>query len=417
MVRLFALLCSLAYFGPMALPVYAQSPGAASDVPVTVDSLTIRGLRRSTDPVITDLLGLSTGDRMTSDDIGLARRRLGDLPTAGAPTLAVVPLTGGTALLTIDADERRVLPNGLIGWVAVAGRAVIVREIRVDMAGLLKQGDLWRPAYRWPGKRPRVGVSVTLPAPGWIPGVLGVDAMWERQTYARTDPDVSLLEERRRLGATLGDWATSSLRWRVGAFADRFDRRNYVAMEGETVARLWADHIKATARVSWWTGADNAPAFTTTHLQGGWRSTTASDRSRWMAVAGISMTSRDAPLAVWPGGDSGFGRGVPLRAHPLVVKDVVTGEVFGRRVGFASVEREQPVWRHENYGAAAVVAFVDLARAWERLDQTTPSRLHADVGGGVRLTARGQDGVLRLDLAVGTRDGRMRASAGYIAGW
>jgi outer membrane translocation and assembly module TamA len=119
---------------------------------------------------------------------------------------------------------------------------------------------------------------------------------------------------------------------------------------------------------------------------------------------------------VWPGASSQRERGILLRAHPLLGGNVVTSEVFGRQVAFGSVQYERPV-RRSPYGSLAIAGFLDASRAWRRPDDAAASLLHVDVGGGVRINTPAAEGKVRLDLAVGLRDGRTRLSAGYVTRW
>ena len=398
--------------------VDAQGP-AAPPAPDRLDSITISGLRRSTDPVVVGLLDLEPGDRLSLASLARARRRLSELPTGGTPSLDV-QTAGHTRALAVHADERRLLPNGLMGWTTVAVRSVVTREVRLDVASPFRQGELFQPAYRWASKRPRVALGVSLPAPGALPGVLRVEGGWERQTYAASStPQSERLEERRRIGVSLSDWSAGWLRWEGGAFADRFDARDYVSLEGGLGARLAADHVALSTGLSHWrpsaSSAAGGAAFTTLALTAAWRSTVDASLTGWTLRAGGRVSSSAAPLAVWPGASSGVGRGILLRAHPLLRDDVVTSEVFGRHLAFANVERVQPL-RHTRYGEIGAAVFLDAARAWRRLYTSAPSRLHADLGAGLRLKVQTADS-LRLDLGVGLRDGRVRLSAGYVTDW
>jgi hypothetical protein len=225
------------------------------------------------------------------------------------------------------------------------------------------------------------------------------------------------VQERRRFGASLGDWATAWLRWQVGAFSDRFDASNHLAISADVGTRLFADHMWTSLSAARWTPTNLAGSpFAVVQFTSAWRSTTRSDRNRWTVRAGATHVTTASPLAVWPGASSGAGRGILLRAHPLLDEDIVTGEVFGRQIGFANIEHQKPVFSRP-YAAVAVAGFVDLAQAWHRLDRRDPSRLHVDIGAGVRVVPAGSTSTIRLDLGVGVRDGRVRASIGYLAGW
>jgi hypothetical protein len=131
-----------------------------------------------------------------------------------------------------------------------------------------------------------------------------------------------------------------------------------------------------------------------------------------MGGAGYLAATPTAPASIWPGADTGHARPVLLRAHPLLDDGVIEGGVFGRRVGFASVEAQRwlkPI-AHGLVRIAPAV-FVDSARAARGLP-ATDQRLHVDAGAGLRLSLAG-GGVLRVDLARGLRDGRTALSVGW----
>src|SRR3954454_11641829 len=131
-----------------------------------------------------------------------------------------------------------------------------------------------------------------------------------------------------------------------------------------------------------------------------------------IGVAGAQFASTSAPSFIWPGADTGHARDVLLRAHPLLDDGVIEGGVFGRRIGFGSVEAQRwlpPVWHGLLRIAPAV--FLDTARASRGL-ATTDERMQYDLGAGLRLAIPGS-GVLRVDLAHGLRDGRTALSVGW----
>ena len=129
----------------------------------------------------------------------------------------------------------------------------------------------------------------------------------------------------------------------------------------------------------------------------------------------MASASVAAPLAVWPGASTGLGRGALLRAHPILSRGILTGDVFGRRLAFATVEHERPVWS-SRYGIVRIAGFVDSARAWQRRE-VAPSPVHVDIGTGVRFGKAGPGGAVRLDVAYGLRDRAVALSAGYVSSW
>src|SRR5690606_41259763 len=113
---------------------------------------------------------------------------------------------------------------------------------------------------------------------------------------------------------------------------------------------------------------------------------------------------------------SRLDRAALLRGRRLVVSDGATGGGLGRRLTYLSVERHDPLVS-ASLGRLALATFVDAAQARQRLTLPGPSEVHVDVGAGLRAAQAGDDTVIRLDLAVGLRDGRMRVSAGSVTRW
>jgi outer membrane translocation and assembly module TamA len=121
-------------------------------------------------------------------------------------------------------------------------------------------------------------------------------------------------------------------------------------------------------------------------------------------------------MALWPGASAGRGRGVLLRAHPLHSHGIVTSEVFGRRIAYASVERQHIV-KTLRMATIGVAGFVDAAQVWRRGAGLESSPLHVDIGGGLRINAPKTGGMVRVDLGYGLRDGDVQLSAGWMGSW
>jgi hypothetical protein len=133
--------------------------------------------------------------------------------------------------------------------------------------------------------------------------------------------------------------------------------------------------------------------------------------------SGVAIASSGAPLALWPGAGTGEARSARLRAHPLLTDDVLSGEVFGRRLWHGTVESVHPVFVHA-LADVAVIGFTDAARGWHsRAELAAPSRFHVDVGIGARIGTPGMRGHLDVSVADGTRDGRVAVSAGVRTPW
>lgn len=397
---------------PPATPVATATAG-----PI-VASISVEGLRRTPQGVLLTLTGVRTGQALSSGDLLHAVRRIEEFPTSTQSLLGSTPTAGGGTALTAQVHERTLLPTGWIDLSSVLAHALITRTIRVNISAPFSHGDLWQPALRWPRARRLVGLDVSVPVPGGVTGLIRLETFRERQTYARaSEPSGQSEEVRQRFGASYGDWVNGYLRLEGGAFADHLDGEQYLALKAVATTRLWRDHIATHVRIDrWFPPGTDRPGHYTFDAAVDWRSTTADDQPQWKLRTGAAMASSDAPLALWPGAGSSLDRTALLRARPLIQRHIVTGEMFGRRLAFASLERQHPVWRSAR-GAAALAAFVDAGRAWDRLDDAPDSPLEVDAGVGARVGRPGDVNQVRLDVGVGLRDGRVRASIGYVTAW
>jgi hypothetical protein len=253
------------------------------------------------------------------------------------------------------------------------------------------------------------------PAPGRLPGILRVQTFAERQTYRYSAlGDGDFREQRQRIGAELSDWIVSWLRWGGGVAFDRIGSRPYLALEGSLNARALGDRVALILTAGRWSGSGDGTSFTSSEFVATARSTTKPDAPVLSGLAGVATAADGAPLAIWHGASSGEGRNTLLRAHGLRRRSVITGDVFGRRLVFATAEYEYPF--HTRVGPVGIAAFLDAARASRRLDPNTSSPLHVDVGTGIRFSTSGT-GKVRLDIGYGLRDGRVELSAGYMVPW
>ena len=316
-------------------------------------------------------------------------------------------------------SERSVVPHGAIGWAAVGVNTAFRKELRLPVSGLFRQGERLDFRYRWRPNRPRVLIGLTAPAPGWLPGILGIEGLWERQTYPPFLQPVR--EERRRVGVYLSDWLTHRVRWTAGGAADEFEGQRFFAAHGQLDTRWLNDHIATLVSAAYWTPTGTAGStsrdqgFASGQAQIAWRSTRNAS-PEWLARTGVTVVGQPAPLALWPAAGSGESRGPLLRAHELHSDGIVVSEVFGRQLAFASLEYQHPVYSRK-VATVAVAGFVDAARAWQRQFTPDPSPFHVDIGGGLRISAIGYEEQLRIDFGYGLRDGRRTISAGYVVPW
>lgn len=382
----------------------------------TMGTLTASGLRRLPSQLVAEMAALRPRAVLDADAFRRAMHRLDELPTTARTHLTFDAPGQGPSDVRAGILERKLLPAGIIGISGVALRAAVVHELRVDIAGAARRGEVLSPSYRWSARRPRVGLAFSAPLTGPVPGIATVGASWERQTYGEpATPGLTREETRRRAEGGFSAWSAGWFRWEAGAALDRIATRSYGALRAGATTRWFADRVSATLAAERWLAAAPSPGFATIDATGSWRSTTHADVAAWTAVAGLSVASAGAPLAVWPGASSALGRGVLLRAHPLLDHDVVTGAVFGRRLAHASAEFTHPL-RSTPLGQVSVAGFADAARAWRGMPGARTSPTELDLGVGLRLHATAGE-QLRIDLAVGARDGRVALSAGYVTPW
>jgi hypothetical protein len=101
---------------------------------------------------------------------------------------------------------------------------------------------------------------------------------------------------------------------------------------------------------------------------------------------------------------------VPLRAHPVVEDGDLRLDQMGRDIAHVSGEAQQwwNVAAPLRFGAAL---FADAAHVASRFEPGARSDL--DVGFGARVAVPGLQGVFRIDLAKGLRDGATVVSFVY----
>jgi len=378
-----------------------------------IDLLQVKGLDRTRQPVVSGLIDLHPRELLTPARLGRAARRLRELPSAAQTRLSYQPLAGGLAQLDAVVVERPVIARGVVPIAATAVKALLHRELQLDVASPTGSGELLTVAWRWWQSRPRVAVALAVPAVSWLPGVTTIEGSWERPTYATSE--ISRIEHRHG-GVTVADWATSTIRWKTGVALDRWAQDSHVAANAALDVRLSDDRVSIGVDAAAWTPMGSTARFGRAALSSAWRSTRQVDRASWTITAGFEAASLAAPFDLWPGAGTGHARAPLLRAHPLLDEGVVSGAVFGRRLAHGTVEYHHPL-RTFIGGALGLAAFADTATAWRRLRDDDRSPIHTDVGAGIRVALPGTAGTLRADLARGLRDRRVVFSAGWTAPW
>ncbi len=380
-----------------------------------VSTVEVHGARNTNNAVVADTIGIRSGELLTSDRFIRAIRRLDQLPVSLDSRLKYGPLDDGKARVDIYLDEKDVVPAGPLPIATIGVGGLAFQALQFEVAGPTGHGEAFVTSWGWEKNWRHLSERFDMPAPGALPGVLSVTAFWERQVFAPS-PDMRSTADRRHIGLGLANWATSWLWWRAGAALDRFDGRNYGAIQGGLEGRFIRDHVALNVGGTTWLASPTRPAFSAGTAWLSTRSTTRVDMPVWLTVFGTAVAGHDAPFQLWAGAGSSESSAAFLRAHALIRQGMVRGEVFGRRLEFGSVEYNRPIWQLPA-GPVAVAGFVDAARASQRAGDLPATPLLIDIGIGLRLRPPAVGGVLRLDVARGIRDGHMRVSIGLLQKW
>jgi hypothetical protein len=367
-----------------------------------LDTVQIDGLKRTRVPVVLKASGLGPGTVVTNAGLTRARKRLADVPALSAVGVEYVPLRGGSAEVRAHVIEEPLWPTSVPALASLGGRAIFARELHVPLVSPSGGGELVAATWRfWPG-RPRVALEVNAPAP-WG-GKWGALAAWERQPF---DTTVVPTIERLTARATWSDWVLPALRIGVRSGADRWTTRAAAqGMAGATaLATTGGQRLGAQLDLDSWFGPS---AFTMAQLVVRARSSTTLRGFLLTGAAGTGWAGLTTSPDLWFGGDTGNARPIFLRAHRLVEDGRIVTDRIGRTIVHGGVEAQY--WRSLSRFQVAPAVFVDAVHLDRRAVPGT--RDDMDIGAGVRLAGFGS-GVLRLDVARGLRDGRMRVSAGF----
>lgn len=402
-----------------------------------IEALEIEGLRRTRYAEGARLLGLTEGEILTPGDLLRSRRRLDLLPAAAGTAVRVRPLESGGVRVQAAVAERSVVPTSPFALVGEGLRAGVRREARLQAATLLGRGELWTAAGRWWDGHPAAALVLEIPAPAGVPGVVRLEASWERRSYGFApdggDPSASSVpadtveEERRRLAVGFQTWAAPTLRLSGAAGAEGWTGRGaHLLLAAGAEHRSAGDRFALGAGASAWIPTGGSTAFGALTARAGGRSAVVPDPWLLSAHLGVRLATAGAPLGLWAGaGAEPVAYGL-LRGHALLQDGVVRGPIFGRTLVHGGVEARRALGRPGPLALEAAL-FVDWAVAWhgppraglEAGDgpELAAGAVHADPGTGLRLGLPGAPGLLHLDVARDLRGGRWRGSAGWRVPW
>jgi hypothetical protein len=374
-----------------------------------IDSIVIDGLTRTRYSLVARFARLEPNTLLTARAYRLAERRLRELPDQLAVRVGYTPEPDGYATVRVALAERAARPP----WLTVGANAAIGRELRASLPGWSGQGEVWSGAWRlWP-RRPRVALDFTAPGVGFLRGVSRVSGAWERQTY-HAGSGQPILETRAGGAFATADWLAPDFRYELAAGIDSWnDTRRTGSVRAALQRRFVGDRLAVEASGEYFAPISQGPRFSRGSVSGAFRTSRRDAGLVHTVRGGFDRASTHAPLALWSGAGDGMARPHLLRAHPLLVDDVVSGPAFGRSLLYVSAESTR--WlASPRLIRLGLAAFADAAEASHRLDEG--SAAHVDAGAGVRLRLPGAgNGMVRADYAVGLRDGRQRVSIGLIS--
>jgi peptidase C39-like protein len=370
-----------------------------------IDLVRLQGLSRTPHRAIERLIALHPGAPLSRSDLVRADRRLTLLPAREASRVSYVALPGNLAEVRGAVVERPLYPSR-VEWIATGARLGIDRELSLSFANVASAGDRLTAAWRFWEGRPGAGLRFGFPS-ARAGGIVSLSLDWQKEHYAMASPtDV------RQALVGWENWVSARLRLSGGAgFARRAEGGRAAVLQGGVEFRPLRDGFAIELASVAGVGSSEPFAGTTARLR--WRQPLgAFDLLGDHALAHVSI---DAPLDQWGGAGTGIARPSLLRAHPLLRGGRIEGPVFGRTLAQTSVELQRDVARRA-FARLAIASFIDVARAWQRLDHSS-SALHVDAGVGLRIRLAPGQPAIRIDLAKGLRDGGTALSAGWQVGW
>jgi hypothetical protein len=333
---------------------------------------------------------------LTSDRLNRAARRVAALPAVQLSRVDYSPRENGDATVNVAVVERPMVPVSPAELAAIAVYALTQREAQINVSSPSGNGELWTASARWWAGRPRVQVAMAVPKLAHWTGVWRIAGGWERQTYRHSATTIE--SDRRYASVSFGDWASSRVRWHLGAAIDRWnDGATETSILGEVERRAAGDHVSLTVT------SRAAARFGAATVSARWRSSLDA-MTGWHATGVLAAVTRSAPLDLWSGGDTGVVRPTLLRAHPLLDDGAIRASELQRVLPNASLEYQRRV-------ATRPV----LQLGWAAFVDATDR--HVDTGLGLRFKLPASPGVLRIDIARGIRDGATALSASWQSAW
>jgi hypothetical protein len=383
-----------------------------------LDRVQIEGLGRTRQDIATAVMGLRPGGPLTPQSVGLAERRLEQLPTAAGGRLTYRPRAGGRADIVAAVGEGGLIEPTIVLVLRLGAEFVGKREGRLRINSPTGRGEALELGGRFESHRPAAWVSLESPRLAGLPGVVSLSGLWDRQTYrlAGSAGDARTVETRRLGALDWSHWLTSSQRLEVGFGLERFDGQgSHISMRGAADRRLFADRAALVAHGGSWMGMGGARGFAEFGLTTAFRNGTRPRRWAFAVRFDGRRATGMAPMAVWPSAGTGASRAFLLRGSPLVTDGIVAGEAFGRGLLHATAEAEIQV-ADRTLVRLGIAAFADWAKPWDTSRGPGPGRSVFAIGAGLRIHAPGST-AFRLDVAKRPGTQGVVVSAGVVPPW
>ena len=367
-----------------------------------VDLLAVGGLTHTRQRVVERLLAVPSQALLTPGLFDLSSRRLKELPSAMGTRLEFVPRSG-VAELRAHVVERPLVPADPWSYAAMGLVALARNEVSLSTGALTGGGERISAGWRfWPG-RPRVNFEVMAPAP-WG-GLWGADVFGEEQPFS---DDTFPLARRAGAGLTMSNWITPWARLSSRVAVDAWeDHGSYAVASAGVRFASERDRLIVNVDGSSWLGKERFGSI------GASLRVRSSDQNQgrvFIARGGGALTTVATPPDLWFAGDTGTVRPSLLRAHPIVDDGMLQSDRLGRRIAYLSGEARQ-WWTLRSVIHVGAAVFADGAR----LDRQAAAEMRGDVdlGGGLRIGLPGLEGVFRIDIGKGLRDGATAFSFVY----
>jgi len=359
-----------------------------------VDLVAVGGLTHTRQRVVERLLGIPSQALLTPQLFDLSARRLKELPSAMGTRVEFVPRSG-LAELRAHVVERPLIPSDLWSYAALGLVAAARKEVSLSIGALTGGGERISVGWRfWPGRQ-RVNAEIAAPAP-WG-GLWAADGFAERQPF--TD-ETFPTSRRSGGGVSASNWMTSWARVSARLGIDAWEDRGKYGVASANL-RLASAHDRLTVGIdaSNWIGDDSFGLIAASV-----RLRSRDDhRGRVFIVrGGGALATESTPADLWFAGDTGNVRPSLLRAHPIVNDGMLESDRLGRGIAHISGEVRQ-WWTVKSLVHVGAAAFADATQLERRSE--AERRGDVDIGGGLRLSLPGLDGVFRLDVGKGLRDG------------